>query len=411
MNYCTRCVYPENHPLKITFNAEGVCSGCIIHEEKDNLDWKIRLEKLKKIIEPYKKSNRSINNCIIPVSGARDSYFIVDIVKNVLGLNPLLVNYNKQYNTEIGIRNLSYLRTIMGCPIITKTVNPIVVKKITQTSLNLLGSMYWHCLAGYTVFPVQMACKFKIPLIIWGAHQGIDQVGMYSHTDEVEMTRKYRKEHDLMGFEAEDLLSRSDNLTWKDIEDYIYPHDKEINTVGVRGIYLNNYLRWDTKKQHEDMIKKYNYETENQIRTFDSYNDVDCFHYSGIHDKIKFFKWGFSKIYDHVSREIRLKRINRTEGIELIKKYESCEKNDEEIFFNWLGTNNKDFYNLINKFRDKSIWEKDKNKWKLKDNIYNHRKTENKSEKKLLNFKMNSKRTAKKQENQYTLIGRGWVDE
>ena len=69
-----------------------------------------------------------------------------------------------------------------------------------------MGSIYWHCIAGQTVFPVQIACKFKIPLIIWGAHQGVDQVGMFSHTDEVEMTRKYRKEHDLMGYEAEDLL-------------------------------------------------------------------------------------------------------------------------------------------------------------------------------------------------------------
>ena len=203
MKYCKRCLYPENHPLNITFDNEGVCSGCRIHEEKDVLDWDLRIEKLKKLVEPYKKSSRSINNCIVPVSGARDSYFIVHIVKNILGLNPLLVTYNKHYNTLLGIRNLSYLKTLFGCPLFNMTVSPECVKKITHETINKMGSIYWHCIAGQTVFPVQIAYNFKIPLIIWGAHQGIDQVGMFSHLDEVEMTRKYRKEHDLMGYEAD----------------------------------------------------------------------------------------------------------------------------------------------------------------------------------------------------------------
>jgi hypothetical protein len=94
----------------------------------------------------------------------------------------------------------------------TLTVNPETVKKITRATIRKMGSIYWHCIAGQTVYPVQVAVKFKIPLIIWGAHQGLDQVGMFSHLDEVEMTRKYRKEHDLMGFEAEDLISEFDNI-------------------------------------------------------------------------------------------------------------------------------------------------------------------------------------------------------
>ena len=118
-------------------------------------------------------------------------------------MKPLLVNYNGHYNTKMGIRNLSYLRSLMGADFMQCTVSPSRVKKITLETLKILGSMYWHILAGQTVYPVRTAVQFKIPLIIWGAHQGIDQVGMYSHLDEVEMTRKYRKEHDLMGFEAE----------------------------------------------------------------------------------------------------------------------------------------------------------------------------------------------------------------
>ncbi|MEK7124315.1 MAG: N-acetyl sugar amidotransferase, partial [Patescibacteria group bacterium] len=279
MKYCKRCLYPANHPLGITFDSEGICSGCRVHEEKDELNWKERGEKLKKILNEFRNKDGKNYDCIIPVSGARDSYFIVDTIKNKYKMHPLLVTYNKQYNTKIGIRNLSYLKALLGCDLLTLTVSPKIVRKVTRATIEKLSSIYWHCLAGQTVFPVQTAVRFKIPLIVWGAHQGNDQVGMYSHLDEVEMTRKYRKDHDIMGVEAEDLVGVN-GIEDSEIAPYKYPHDKEIEKVGVRGIYLNNYIRWDSKAQHEDMIKKYKYETTHQHRTFDTYNDVDCFNYS-----------------------------------------------------------------------------------------------------------------------------------
>ena len=250
MKYCSRCLYPENHPLYMTLDDKHLCSGCIIHEEKDLLDWGERADKLRILTEQYKAKSRVIHDCIVPVSGARDSYFIVDYVVNKLGLNPLLVTYNKHYNTQVGIRNLAYLRSLVGADIMSMNVSPDRVKHITRETLKLRGSIYWHCIAGQTAFPVQIAVKFKIPLIIWGAHQGVDQVGMFSHLDEVEMTRKYRKEHDLMSLDELDLLKASDSLMEKDITPFLYPHEKEIEAVGVRGIYLNNYIRWDTKQQH-----------------------------------------------------------------------------------------------------------------------------------------------------------------
>src|SRR5438445_10876063 len=255
IQFCTRCFYHSKHPLNVTFDEDGVCSGCRVHEEKDKLDWKERGEKLKTILNGYKNASGKNYDCVVPVSGARDSWFIVHTVKKVYGMNPLLVTYNKQYNTEVGIRNLDYIREVFDCDMLTLTVDPAIVKKITRASMRKMCSIYWHCLAGQTVFPVQVSSKFKIQLIIWGVHQGIDQVGMFSHLHEVEMTRKYRQEHDLMGFEAEDLIDSFDFIQEEDVVQYIYPDDKELEEVGVRGIYLSNYIRWDTKSQHEKMIK------------------------------------------------------------------------------------------------------------------------------------------------------------
>lgn len=411
MNYCTRCLYPANHPLNITFDNDGVCSGCRVHEEKDILDWDKRVKKLKNILDSFRNKSKENYDCIVPVSGGRDSYFIVHTIKNIYKMNPLLVTYNKQYNTNLGIRNLAYLKTLFDCDLLTSIVNPEIVKKITRVTLQKMGSMYWHCIAGQTVFPVQTAVRFKIPLIIWGVHQGVDQVGMFSHLDEVEITRKYRKEHDLMGYEAEELIDQQNYLSREDLTPFIYPHDKEIERIGIRGIYLSNYIRWDSKKQHEDMIKMYGYQTASQTRTFDTYNDIDCFNYSDVHDYVKFLKWGYGKVTDQATREIRLKRLTRDEGIKLVKIFQNKKPRNLQSFLDWIGMTELGFYFLIDQFRDSKIWERrNHNNWKLKDSITNYVNDTGVHKvrlKKKSNCVFQITRSKKLEENRYILVGKG----
>jgi N-acetyl sugar amidotransferase len=413
MNYCKRCLYPSNHPLYITFDTQGICSGCRVHEEKDLLNWKERGEKLKMILEGYKNSSGNNYDCIIPVSGARDSYYIVHTIKHVYGMNPLLVTYNKQYNTAIGVRNLANLRIQFDCDIMTLTVNPETVKKITRATMRKIGSIYWHCLAGQTVYPVQMAVKFKIPLIIWGAHQGVDQVGMFSHLNEVEMTRKYRKEHDLMGVEAEDLIDEFDGISKNDILPFLYPDDKELEQVGVRGIYLNNYVRWDSRLQHEEMISRYGYETAQLTRTFDTYNDVDCWNYTDVHDYIKFLKHGYSKVVDHATREIRLGHMTREEGLILASTYIKKKPENLKLFLDWIGMTENAFHYIIDQHRDKTLWKRNE-KWEwefqIQDNPYlkSINFIENSDENNINgSFKLTIPKKSTDKKDEYILIGKG----
>ena len=415
MIYCKRCVYPANHPLNIVFDDNGVCSGCRVHEEKDRLDWQEREEKLKSILDSFRNKSGRSYDCIIPVSGGKDSYFIVDQIRHKFKMTPLLVSYNRQYNTRIGLRNFAYLKSKFNCDLVEMVVDPQKVKKITRYTLKKLGSMHWHTLAGHTVFPVQIAVRFKIPLIIWGAHQGLEQVGMFSHLDEVEMTRKYRKEHDLMNCEAEDLVNLKEDVTEKDALPFIYPHDREIEKTGVRGIYLSNYIRWDSKTQHEKMIASFNYETNYQQRTYDTYNDIHCQHYSGIHDYIKYVKWGYGKVSDHVCRDIRLKRLTREEGIDLVASYQDIIPNDLDKLLNWLSISTSEFYDSINHFRDPSIWHKPINgDWILKDSIINHYddtgiNTVRLSKKANNNFKITNSKVKDQVDDSYVLLHKGFV--
>jgi N-acetyl sugar amidotransferase len=342
--------------LGLTLDDEGICSGCRIHEEKDTLDWAERWKMLENLVKPYRNQDCNNYDCIIPVTGVQDSYYIVYLVKERLGLNPLLVNYNKYFNTPLGIRNLANLRIRFNCDIIYQNVNPVSVKKITRSTLRQFGSIYWPILAGQTVFPVQTAVRYKIPLIIWGAHQGLEQVGMYSHEHEVEMTRRYRKDHDLMGYEADDLLSIFDTLKEDDIWQYRYPDDSDLNDIGVRGIYLGNYVRWDPKAQHEKMISEYGYRTSKFSRTFDTYDYVDCFNYMNLHDQLKLYKHGFSKVTDHATREIRHGRLTREEGLALVLKYEQAPVEYLQLFLDWLGVTKRSMRFLLDQNRNKNFW-------------------------------------------------------
>jgi N-acetyl sugar amidotransferase len=404
MKICNRCLYPQNHPLNIIFDNQGICSGCRIHEEKDILDWQERAGKLQKILENYRNKYGNNYDCIIPVSGARDSYFIVHMIKNVYKMNPLLVTYNKQYNTDLGIRNLANLRIKFDCDIMTLTVNPETIKKITRTTFRKMGSIYWHCISGQTVYPIKSAVKFKIPLIIWGAHQGIDQVGMFSHLDEVEMTRKYRREHDLMGVEAVDLINEFDNISENEIKQFIYPDDIELEKVGVRGIYLNNYIRWDSISQHQEMIRLYDYENYPQTRTFDPFNDVDCFNYSDVHDYIKFIKFGYSKATDHACREIRLGKITRQQGIELVRKYTTIAPKNLQLFLDWIGMTENGFNFILDQHRNKKIWKRNENwQWEMITNTIPTGGTADFD----LSYEITESKRKDYIDNKYILVGKG----
>lgn len=353
---CKRCLYTTAHPLGLTLDDEGICSGCRIHEEKDNLDWQARWEMLEKLVQPYRSKDPFNYDCIVPVTGANDSYYIVHTVKNKLKLNPLLVTYNKYFNTPLGIRNLANLRIRFNCDILIQNVNPISVRNITRSSLRRFGSIYWPCLAGQTVFPVQTAIRYKVPLIIWGAHQGLEQVGMFSHQHGVEMTRRYRKDHDLLGYEADDFLSLFDTLREEDIWQYRYPDDSALNCVGVRGIYLGNYVRWDPLAQHQEMVSTYNYQGSSFSRSFDTYDHTDCWNFLDLHDVIKFYKHGFSKVTDHACREIRHGRITREQGAALVEYYSNQSAEHSDLFCEWLGVDSGGLQFMLDQHRNPLYW-------------------------------------------------------
>lgn len=357
---CSNCLYTSSHPFGMEFNDEGVCSGCLTHDEKYKLDWYYRSNLLTKLVKPYRSKSNRIWDCIVPVTGGGDSFFVVHYVKNVLGMNPLLVSYNNLFTNSTGFKNLANLRILFNCDFMQFIPSPKDVKKLVKYTYCRDENIYWHSIAGQTVYPVQVAVQLGIPLIIWGAHQGVEQVGMFSHCDEVEMTRWYRAEHDLFGLEPED-LSNEIELKNVNLERYFYPDFRHIDSIGVRGIYLSNYIPWNSVKQNSEMCQTYGYLGTIQERTFDIFDVPHESFYYTIHDLTKQKKLGYAKVTDQLTREIRHGRLNKSEAELLNNHYlrimPSCYSN----FFEWIGAESstqkflmKDFPQLEKKSGEKS---------------------------------------------------------
>jgi len=378
MEYCTRCVYPANTRPGIIFDEEGVCSGCRYLESRPAIDWPEREVMLRELLEKYKAEQRRKGNpydCIIPVSGGKDSTYQTWLMRTKYGMNPLLVTYNHTYNTPIGIRNLTNLVEKMDCNLLRYSTAPGSAKRLSLYMLDKVGDITWHYHAGIMTFPIKAAVMYDVPLVVWGEEGYSELMGMHNQDDFVEFTKKKRQEHSMRGFEPEDILEDPDcSLTSYDLAPFFYPSDEALERVGVRGIYLSNYMSWNARKQTEFVIKELDFETaQKRDRTFNIYDKLDDIHANGLHDYMKYLKFGYGRATDDASTEIRHGRMTREEGIEMVMKFDPTRPRDMDIFLRANKITEEEFLARIEPLRDPSIWEKDSNRqWLRKDNIRNH---------------------------------------
>jgi N-acetyl sugar amidotransferase len=377
MEYCARCMYPANAKPTIIFDDEGVCSGCRYHESRQKLEigWAEREKMLREILAEAKsvaKQRGNPHDCIIPVSGGKDSHFQVWVLTTKYGMNPLLVTYNHVFNAPSGLRNLANLVEKSGRDLVTYTAGPSSVRRISRYMLETVGDLTWHYHAGIRTLPFQIAVQRNIPLIVWGEHGFAELTGLVTLEDFVEYTKWSRKEHDMRGIEAHELIGKN-GITEADIAPYVFPSDEDIERVGVRGVYLSNFFDWNAKPQVERMMDVWGFEpvSYERDRTFNLFAKIDD-HANDVHDYLKYLKFGYGRATDDASTEIRHGRMTREEGIAMVKRYDSREPSTLKLYCDFLGLSIDQFYGLVEPMRDPAIWEKINGKWYVKDSIDRH---------------------------------------
>lgn len=375
MMYCKKCVYPVSSAVPLAFDQEGVCSGCRTSAQRFDIDWNMCRTKFDRLVEKYRAADGSNYDCIIPVSGGKDSYFQTHVIKNMCGLNPLLVTYHGNNYTSTGMKNLINMREVFGVDHIFFTPSIETLKKLNRLGMRIMGDMNWHAHAGIFTYPIREAVQVNVPLMIWGEHGFMDLGGMHSYNDFVEFTYRFRHEHALRGYEWYDFLDLApkygETLTKQELIPWMYPTDKEIERVGVRGIYISNYFKWDANEHGPLMMQKYGFrESEEPFeRTYRRMSNLDDMHENGIHDYMKFIKFGYGRATDHVCKDIRARLMTREQGIEIVRKMDHIKSKDLYRWLEYVGWTEEEFDSVADTFRDPRVWWIENGQW-WKDNIW-----------------------------------------
>lgn len=364
--FCKSCTNPSSSAAPLEFN-DGICSGCQTSFQKDEINWDRREKLFIDLVGQY-KSKENYYDCIIPVSGGKDSYWQIHKIKEY-GLNPLLVTYHGNNYTKTGLENLNNMREVFNVDHIFFTPSIGLLKKMNRVCQILMGDMNWHNHAGIFTYPIRVAVEKKIPLMIWGEHGFMDLGGMHSYNDMVEFTYRYRHEHCLRGFEWYDIIeaskSQNDEIFEKELIQWKYPSDAEIESVGVRGIYISNFFKWDANIHGPKMINDYGFK-ESDIefeRTYRKMSNLDDMHENGIHDYMKWVKFGYGRATDHTVKDIRGGFMSREEGVKEILKRDHIKPIDLERWLDYVGWDEKKFDEVADKFRDPGVWWIRNNKW------------------------------------------------
>lgn len=372
MHYCTKCVYPSVAATPLIFDEKGVCSGCRTHEQQKTIDWKKRRQMFEKLIDKYRSKDGSNYDCVIAVSGGKDSFYQAHILCKEYGLKVLFVCYAENNHTDVGMRNIQRMKENFKGDFLHFTPEVNVLKKLNRLGMLKTGDPNWHCHIGIMTLPIVIAAKFRIKLFFYGEHGFMDLGGMHSYNDLVEFTRKYRTEHMCRGFDWFDFCEETEGLKPHDFIWAKYPTDEEIEKLGLRGIFIANYFGWKQILQLHKVQELYDFEIYDKPfdRTYRRDSDVNDIHTHGIHDYMKYVKFGYGRATDHACRDIRNGVMSREQGIEMVREYDHVVPGDIPRWLDYVGWKRSYFDEIADRFRDPRVWVKCENGNWIKDNIW-----------------------------------------
>jgi N-acetyl sugar amidotransferase len=350
MKYCVTCLLPDTKP-DLQFDSSGVCNACVNFEKR-----KIELIK---ILDRYKSSDNSNWDCIIPVSGGKDStYQVLRILE--LGYNPLCVVATTCHLTEIGKSNIENIKNL-GVDVIEFTNNRIMRKNLNKYCLEEIGDISWPEHVSIFTIPVKVAVSYKIPLIIWGECSQNEYGGPATSIHNNTLDRNWLEEFGgLLGLRVSDITELA-NINKKHIISLNYPSDEDIQTVGVTGIFLGYYIKW-CGISNALLSQSYGFTTysSNVEGSISNYENLDNYQ-TVIHDYFKYLKFGFDRSTDIASSLIRRGIISRDDALLMVKHNEgkfpkkSLGKSIEYILEH-IDLSVDEFNNICDKFTNKSLF-------------------------------------------------------
>lgn len=368
VKYCKKCTMSNQRP-RITFDENEVCSACNFAEFKNKIDWNAREQELIELCDRFRSKDGSWD-VIVPCSGGKDGGFVAHQLKYKYGMHPLTVTWSPLVPTEIGRKNLDAFIDRGGFDNILGKPNGIVNRKLTKLAFEYLGDPFQPFIYGQTNFPLTIAVKYGISLIMYGENgeveYGGDMKNAHKPTREIEDHNKHYFSN--MGPE----VWKDYGLTEADLKPYMAPDFEKIKNNNTEIHFMSYYKKWDPQENYYYCAENtgFSCNEERSEGTYSTYASLDD-KLDGFHYYLSYIKFGIGRTTSDSAHEIRDGKITREEGIQLIKKYDGeFPKKYYDTFLEYIGISEDEFNDFIDAWRSEHIWTKENNEWILKHSIW-----------------------------------------
>jgi N-acetyl sugar amidotransferase len=351
LEYCTRCCMPETVE-GIDFDELGICKACRSSEEKMRIDWAERAEALGELLEEAKKESGDNYDCMVPISGGKDSAFQLHILKHVYGCNPLAVTFSHNWFSKVGWENLWNVLERLDVDHIMYTPKRSLVDKLARKSLPLIGDSCWHCHAGVLSFPLHIATKFDLKLMVWGESPA-DFSGRDTYFSQKFVCRTAENIADIAM--AGSVRKGPDSVVGSDIMKselklFYPPSREELVASGIQAIYLGDFVFWDQEKQTEFLVKEYGWKEDKVEGNYKRYKSVEC-RMPGVHDFAKYVKRGYGRATDFVSQDVRAGLMTQEEGFDIAAEQDAQRPQALDYYLERTGYSEEEFFKILKEMR------------------------------------------------------------
>jgi N-acetyl sugar amidotransferase len=353
---CTRCMIPETHET-IVFDEQGVCNVCRQHEYKhDTIDWDARKREFTTLIESYR--GKYSHDCIVPFSGGKDSTFTLYHLMKEYKLKPLVLQFDHGFLRPRTLENNVRTLKMLGADAMSFRPNWHVVRQVMLESLMRKGDFCWHCHTGIFAYPMQIAVKMNIPLLIWG-EPSAEYTSYYRYDEQEEVDERRFNRFVNLGITADDMLGMVKVDDPRDLDPFRYPSLKDLRRIGARSICLGSYMPWDVRAQSEIIERELGWQGNvvEGVPARYGYEKIECC-FQGVRDYIKYLKRGYGRTAHLTSIDIRNGRMTREEAERLVAEFDGKRPASLDLFLEYVGIDEEEFLELALK-HVVSPWEPD----------------------------------------------------
>lgn len=365
MRYCKKCLMPDTRPGSI-FNKDGICQACINYEKRKKVNWEQRKKELAKICDKYRRDD-GYYDCVIPVSGGKDSHRLVYEMKIKNNMNPLLVTVGDPFTkTKAGSENFRNLGETFGCDHILFNVSIDLFRRATKIAFEETGEpLKFIEVAIYTV-PMKMAIKLGIPLVVFGENSSYE----YGTTDK---DNYCANDYIFRLFESIDIdFWLKKGISKKEVNAVIPPTKEELQRVKPEVIFMSYFVPWSSTT-NLGIAKRYGFKdlSNEWIRSgcIENFEQIDSVAYM-VHLWLKYPKFGFQRTSDIASRRVREGKISLSQAEGLIKENDSkLDQKAQDDFIDFLGYSPREFWDIVERYWNRDLFEKVDDIWRLKEDI------------------------------------------